>query len=179
MDIRENVHGLALLLVWFHGFASHDLWFVLSLSLFFFPFLGCSSTYSHLLGHRLAITRKLADDSCIETSVLLIYAISHQQLAQELALSLSFTLPLTIFVESAFQVLFDVVFWGMYVTGMSVFVLQQPIEMLKLSFLFIILFQPLSLDISSLPDYEKHFCLILFSICSTFLLRWNPICFTL
>lgn len=77
--------------------------FVLSLSLFYFPFLAAHPCSLICLATCLAITRKLTDEPCIETSILLIYAISHQQLAQELALGLSFTLPLSIFVRVLFK----------------------------------------------------------------------------
>lgn len=131
---RGNVHGLALLLVWFHGFASHVLC-ICSFSFFvLLSFLGCSSMFSHLLGHLLSYYQKVSRWALHRN-------INSSHLCHKAPATCSGTRSWFIFYsssvnfcESALQVLSDVVFWGMYVTGMSVFVLQQPIEMLKIFF---------------------------------------------
>lgn len=142
--------------------------FVLSLSLFYFPFLAAHPCSLICLATCLAITRKLADEPCIETSILLIYAIRHQQLAQELALGLSFTLPLSIFVRVLFK--FCLMLFSEACTSLECLCLCHNRNAQNFLLVYRSFLSHLSLDISFLPHYEKHFCLIRFSICSTFYL---------
>lgn len=100
---RGNVHGLALLLVWFHGFASHVLC-ICSFSFFvLLSFLGCSSMFSHLLGHLLSYYQKVSRRALHRN-------INSSHLCHKAPATcsgtrswLSFTLPLSIFVRVLFK----------------------------------------------------------------------------
>lgn len=142
--------------------------FVLSLSLFYFPFLAAHPCSLICLATCLAITRKLADEPCIETSILLIYAIRHQQLAQELALGYLLLFLCQFLWECSSSSVWccflrHVRHWNVCVCATTTNRNAQNFLLVYRSFL-----SHLSLDISFLPHYEKHFCLIRFSICSTF-----------